>query len=173
MFVEELGGDMKEKKMTPGEVAGHLRAGARLFKSFEFANEAAELVATAEKQANQLKKEIKQLEEEKASLNKECDRVVVKANEAEAAILIHQRVVKEAGDIASKKASEARERVRDKANTMIAEAEDIVRGILSAVEEANLTRTRAISAKDKAKKELVKIEKQVASAKADFMKAFG
>jgi len=65
---------MTEKKMSTGEVAGHLRAASRIFKAFEFAEEMARLVLTAESSVRKLEKEVESLQKEKPLKLRETSR---------------------------------------------------------------------------------------------------
>jgi len=164
---------MAEKKITTGEVVGHLRAASRLFKSFEFANEAAELVLKAEASVTKLKKEINILEKEKESLNKECDRVVVKANKAEAAIVLHQKAVQEAASVASTAALEASTKAKVKVKDIITKAELVASEILDRTKVAKAGKDSAVAAQRKAESDLLMVTNKLQQAKESVLKAFG
>ncbi len=164
---------MAEKKITTGEVVGHLRAAARLFKSFEFANESAELVLAAEASVSTLKKELTLLEKEKVSLNKECDSLVQRANDLEVTYTEQKEAIKKATQKAITDGEDSKVAANKVARTIISTAEGKVKDIESKTEKALHAATEAIKAKGEAQTELDKVVAQVERAKKNFMKNFG
>jgi len=164
---------MTEKKMGTGEVAGHLRAASRIFKAFEFAEEMAVLVLTAESSVKKLEKEVKSLQKEKEILNKECDNLVSKSNKAEADLKANEEAVEDASKYASKKASELLTAKREEAKAIVDRAENEAKIIRSKTTAAKAKQAEAEANQIKAETELGAIASKVSQAKESFMKAFG
>jgi len=162
-----------EKKITTGEVVGHLRAASRLFKSFEFANEAAELVLKAESSVRKLEKEIDSLEKEKSKLDQFCDKLVERANGLEIEISDHQKAVKSAIEVASALAQAQSVKAKSEAKGIVDKALKEAANIESRKDKAMSEMMQAESGQRKAEAKLIKIEKEVNQAKEAFMKAVG
>lgn len=164
---------MADKKISTGEVVGHLRAASRLFKSFEFANAAAELVLNTETTINTLRKDIKGLEKEKKELNAECDLAVQKATEAEKDIIKHKKVVQEAATAAAEHTKIVKAKAKVEAINIISNTEGILKDIEKRILLANTKRGDAEAAQRAAESVLQQIENEVTSAKDKFLKVLG
>jgi len=164
---------MAEKKMSTGEVAGHLRAASRIFKAFEFAEEIAVVVLTAESSVRKLEKEIVSLKKEKESLNKECDEVVARSTAAEQSVKKHNAAVAEAAKLASTAATAKLAAVKAEADVIVARAKDVAKEVSKKTRQAMVKQEAAESAQRHAESELDAIASRVAQAKESFLKAFG
>lgn len=164
---------MSENKITTGEVVGNLRVAARLFKSFENALEAAELVHSHEKEVKKLQGEIESLEKEKVSLNNECDAAVASANEAEQKKKDYDVELQKAIEQGKIELAAIKNKAREEAKAIIGKAEAKAEAILSDTTAYEALRAQALTAKNKAEAEFELINKKVQAAKESFLSAFG
>jgi len=162
-----------EKKITTGEVVGHLRAAARLFKSFEFANEAAQTVLTAESSVKKLEKEVELLKKERDTLNKECDKLVERSNEAEKAIAVHKEAVAKAAQEAIETANANKLKASKEAKAIVDRAEAKAKQIEDKIAQSLHAASEATKKQGEAETELEKIVAQIDRAKKSFIKNFG
>lgn len=158
-----------DKKITTSEIVGELRRSARLFKVFEKAADAAEILHTHEKDVKALKKEIESLTIERDNLNIECEEVVksiddarAKAKEIEAGILKNSAIANAKMDD-DKKASKA------KATKMIKDAEAKVSNILSSIDDLQIKAKVALNDKKRAEDDLKKVINKIKSTKESFI----
>lgn len=70
-----------ETKVTYTEVVGELRKAARLFKVFEYAAQAAEIISNYEKDEKAIKGRIQEYQKEAGTLNSDLDKTVKKINQ--------------------------------------------------------------------------------------------
>jgi len=164
---------MTEKKMSTGEVAGHLRAASRIFKAFEFAEEMARLVLTAESSVRKLEKEVESLQKEKEQLNKDCDSIVAKTTKAEGDFTEQQKTIDKFVEKTAKDNTAVMKEARAKAKAIIAKAEEKAAEVEAKTSEAMAAKTAAEVAMRHAESELDAIATRVTQAKESFMEAFG
>jgi len=145
---------MTEKKMSTGEVAGHLRAASRIFKAFEFAEEMARLVLTAESSVRKLEKE-------------------VESTKAEGDFTEQQKTIDKFVEKTAKDNTAVMKEARAKAKAIIAKAEEKAAEVEAKTSEAMAAKTAAEVAMRHAESELDAIATRVTQAKESFMEAFG
>jgi len=158
-----------EKKISTSEIVGHLRQANRLFKAFEKASEAADLIHGYEKKVSGLEKDVESLTKEKGSLNIECEEVVKSIDKAKAEEKSLKAKAKERNDAVNahidKMMVEAKEKAEQVVTTATAEANQIMESIKSLKSDEIV----ANNAKDEAEKELDKVLKKIKSTKERFI----
>lgn len=162
-----------EKKMSTSELVGHLRGAERLFKTLQYAREAAEFFHDLEKEQKGMELAIKKLNAEfdkaealKVAAEKETNRLTAEAMGLENEIATVRR-----------KASDEAAKIRQDAVEGAKKIEDAAKAKVSKIreEEAEAVKAKeaALQATAEAEDQLKAIEKQVLAAKKKFLKSFG
>lgn len=160
-------------KISYSAMAGELRKGARLYEVFKSASEAADILASFEKEIGAAKRKMTNLNKELESLDEACDIAYNKQKEAEEKVKaaevnaggIVQRANIEAGKIKDKAASDIAKSKED--------AQSILDGITNKTEAAKKDMQKAINQKQDAISTLSKVEKEIETAKKKFLKTLG
>jgi len=165
--------ETKESKMSYSAMAGELRKGARLYEVFRNASDAAEILASFEKEEESTKRRISLLIKELEGLDSECDTAYNKQKKAEEAV---KAAEVNAGGIVQRARKEA-ESIKGSASAKVAEiksnAESVLEGIKSKTDTAKVEMNKAIGDKNDAIASLAKLEKQIQTAKDKFLKTLG
>lgn len=163
----------KKENISYSSMAGELRKGARLYEVFKHASEAANILASYEREEESAKKIRDNLTKELSSLNDECDKAynrqkdaeVAKAEADKEAVLILKKARVEAEGIKSKASKSAEKKVGE-CNISL----DV---ILEKTRIARNEQEQATNSKNEALQALSKVEKQIQDARDRFLKTLG
>jgi len=163
-----------EKKISTSEIVGHLRQANRLFKAFEKASEAAELIHGFEKKVSDLEKDVDALTTEKESLNIACEDIaceeVVKsidlAKKEEKSLKAKS---KERNDAVNLHIDKMMGEAKVKAEKLVASATTEANTIMENIKTLKSDETVSMNAKIEAEKELDKVLKKIKSTKERFI----
>jgi len=163
----------EDSKVSYSAIAGELRKSARLYEVFKHASEAADILASFEREKSNALSGIKNLQKELEDLDQKCDDSYNKLKESKEgklhveneALLILKKARVEAENIKSRASSNSEKK--------IAEGNDALELILEKTRIAKSDMEKSINKKNESLKSLSKVEEQMKAAKDKFLKTLG
>jgi len=163
----------KETKITYSAMAGELRKSARLYEVFKSASEAADILATYEREEKAIINDIGLLKKEFDGLDAKCNESYAKQQQAEKELITLKETSNQLIQKAKSDAEKIIARANEQAEKNLNEVKNKLILIQNNIKTANIEAVASDNARKDSLEALAKVEKQIQTAKNKFLKTLG
>ncbi len=165
--------DKKKDKVSYSLIAGELRKAVRQYEVFKNASEAADILANFEREKAIVTKDLAVLRSEADELNASCDKAYADKEQTYKDIAATKVTSAEFVQRGKAEAEGIKRKANAYADKVKSEQEEVLRSISDKINIAKNDMNDAVNAKNDAIISLEKVDKQIQSAKARFLKTLG